>query len=259
VTADKTVLMRIGEWKTTRTGKNQTTGLAHVDTALAMLISGMFSNVLIVEPQKEEQRFAAFLERSPADRVFVGRYDNAVEFLKAVRRADAGQGRYPNNHPKKHDINRDALPMVNISRSMDISYENDDQQIDRRIGAWFREPKTEKPLANLEYTQAIITYDLTLIATDKDTLSLMCNALGAQFRHMMGSQFEAETTLVRVPVPIICAIQDVKEIGFSDVSAPLGEERIFAAQAPVTVNADVITAWEVDAVRIITETSLSVE
>lgn len=249
----KTMLARTGEWQVSRTGKSQTTGLKAVDDALAMLVSGLFSNVLLVDPQPEEKRFASFLKRSPADRVFVGRYDGAIEFLKAIRRANAGQGRAPN----KQDINRDALPAINISRSMDISYDNSDHQMDRRIGYWFREPDTDMPLANLEYMQAILTYDVTLIATDKDTLSLMCNALGAQVRLMMATQFEAQTSLVRVPVPLICALQDAKEIGFSDVSAPMNEERIYAAQAPLTVNAEVITAWEVDATRITTETSLS--
>ncbi|MDV1094976.1 baseplate (plasmid) [Raoultella ornithinolytica] len=249
----KTILARTGEWQTRRTGKNQTTGLKSVDEGIAMLISGLFSNVLLVDPRPEEKRFASFLGRSPADRVFVGRYDGAIEFLKAIRRANAGQGRMPTSQ----EINRDALPAINISRSMDISYDNNDHQMDRRIGAWFHDPDSGMPLANLEYIQAILTYDVTLIATDKDTLSLMCNALGAQIRLMMGTQFEAQTSLVRVPVSLICAIQDAKEIGFSDVSAPMNEERIYAVQAPVTVNAEVITAWEVDANRVTTETSLS--
>lgn len=253
MTANKAILARTGEWQATRTGKNQTTGLAPVDDALAALVSGLFSNMVIIEPTAQEKRFASFLERSPADRVFVGRYDNVIEFLKAIRRASAGQGR----EPKQQSINRDALPTVNISRSMDINYENTDQQIDRRLGYWFREPDTNKPLATLEYMQAIITYDITLIATDKATLTLLCNALAAQLRHMMSTQFEARTKLVRVPVPIICSLQNAKEVGFSDVSAPIGEERIYAAQLPVTVNAEVITAWEVDAKRITTETSIS--
>lgn len=250
---DSSRLARTGEWKTSRTGKYQTTGLDGVDSAVAAMISGMLSDILIVDPRQEEKRFASFLERSPADRVFVGRFDNSIEFLKAIRRANAGQGRKPDDQA----INRDALPVVNISRSMDISYMNDDQQVDRRYGYWFRDPQTDTPLAQLEYMQAILTYDVTLMATDKSTLSLMSNSLGSCFRHMLSSQFEAQTSLVRVPVSLACAFQDAKEVGFSDVSAPIGEERVFAVQAPVTVNAEVITAWEVDATRVITDTGLS--
>lgn len=253
MTSNKTLLARTGEWQTSRTGKFQTTGLESVDNAFASLISNIFSDILLVEPTREEKRFASFLNRPPAERVYVARFDNAIEFLKAVRRANAGQGR----KPESQNINRDALPLINISRSMDISYINDDQQIDRRQTASFCNPDTGMPLATLEYTQAILTYDVTLMATDKATMSLMCNSLGARLRLMTGTQFEASTNLVRVPVPLICSIQDAKDVGFTDVSAPVGEERIYATQAPVSVIADVITAWELDAKRVVTETSLA--
>lgn len=253
MTSNKTLLARTGEWQTSRTGKFQTTGFENVDNAFATLISNIFSDILLVAPAPEEKRFASFLNRPPAERVYVARFDNAIEFLKAVRRANAGQGRKPENQ----NINRDALPLVNISRTMDINYINDDQQIDRKKVASFCEPDTGMPLAELEYTQAILTYDVTLMATDKATMSLMCNSLGARLRLMTGTQFEATTHLVRVPVSLICSIQDAKEVGFTDVSAPIGEERIYATQAPISVIADVITAWELDAKRIITETSIS--
>lgn len=254
MTATEQRLSRTGEWSTTRTGKRQTTGLDAVDDALAALISAAFNDVVNVSPMKEEKRFVAFLARSAADRVFVGRYDSVIECLKAIRRANAGQGRNVTERP----INRSALPVVNISRSMDINYDNSDHQIDRRIGSWFRDPETTKPLASLEYMQALLTYDITLMATDKSTLSLMCNTLGAYIRLMMGTQFEATTSLVRVPVALTCAIQDAKDVGFTDVSAPLSDERIYAAQVPITVNAEVITAWEVEAKRVMTEAGMRI-
>ena len=173
MTSNKTLLARTGEWQTSRTGKFQTTGFENVDNAFATLISNIFSDILLVAPAPEEKRFASFLNRPPAERVYVARFDNAIEFLKAVRRANAGQGRKPENQ----NINRDALPLVNISRTMDINYINDDQQIDRKKVASFCEPDTGMPLAELEYTQAILTYDVTLMATDKATMSLMCNSL----------------------------------------------------------------------------------
>ncbi|HCQ2602200.1 TPA: baseplate, partial [Escherichia coli] len=50
MTPNKTLLSRIGEWQTTRTGKFQTTGLERVDNAFATLISDIFSDVTLVEP-----------------------------------------------------------------------------------------------------------------------------------------------------------------------------------------------------------------
>lgn len=248
------LLSRTGEWKVSKTGKQQTTGFDAVDDALASLISKAFDNVLLVEPRPVEKRFQSFLSRPAAERIYVGRFDSVIECLKAIRRANAGQGRKPDDL----QLNRDALPLINISRSMDINYDNTDQQVDRRIGSSFSDPDDGRPLASLEFMQAIITYDVTIMATDKDTLGLMCNSLGASIRLLMSTQFEANTKLVRVPVPLICSLQDAKEIGFSDVSAPLAEERIYAAQAPISVLADVITAFELDATRVVTETTLAV-
>lgn len=246
------LLSRTGEWKVSKTGKQQTTGFDAVDDAVATLISKVFDDVLLVEPRSVEKRFQSFLTRPAAERIYVGRFDSVIECLKAIRRANAGHGRKPDAQP----FNQDALPLINISRSMDISYDNNDQQVDRRIGSSFNDPEDGRPLANLEFMQALITYDVTIMATDKDTLGLMCNTLGASIRLLMSTQFEANTYLARVPVPLICALQDAKEIGFSDVSAPLAEERIYAAQAPISVLADVITAFEVDATRVVTETQM---
>lgn len=251
---NRQILSRTGEWKSSRTGKRQTTGFDAVDDALATVISNVFDNVLLVEPSQVEQRFQSFLSRPAAERIYVGRFDSVIECLKAIRRANAGQGR----RPDAQHLNRDALPLINISRSMDINYDNNDQQVDRRIGTSFNDPTDGRPLAELGFMQALLTYDITIMATDKDTLGLMCNSLGASIRLLMSTQFEANTHLVRVPVPLVCALQDAKEIGFSDVSAPLEEERIYAAQAPISVLADVITAFEVDATRSVTETKLVV-
>lgn len=114
-----------------------------MDNAFATLISNIFL-ISYWWPRAGRKRFASFLNRPPAERVYVARFDNAIEFLKAVRRANAGQGRKPENQ----NINRDALPTVNISRTMDINYINDDQQIDRK-SSQFCEPDTGMPLAEL--------------------------------------------------------------------------------------------------------------
>lgn len=254
----KQTLARINNWQFSRTGKFQVSGFGEVDQAVASMVSDIFSKVLLVAPQPYEARYASFLARSPADRVFVGRYDNIIEFLHALRRASAGQGRRP--EAIKDQLNPDALPLVNISRSMDISYENNDQQIDRRKGGdtLFRNEQTGEPLAQFEYTQALLTYDVTLLATDKITLGLMANTLGAHFRQLMGSSFMATTKMMNaVDIPLNLNIEAPKEVGFTDVSAPLGEERVYAVQAPITVMSDVAAAWELESRRIRSEIDLS--
>lgn len=247
-------LAQIREWKTTRTGITETTGLKTVDDGIAALVSGFFSNMRVVEPSAEQRRFAAFLLRPAADRVFVGKYDSVVEFLQAFKRARTGKGLQPERPGSDSQlINHDALPLINLSRSFDVGYENNDRSKDVRDIGMFRDPADGKPLAELERTQANLTYSLTFIATEKETLSLMCNAFAGRMKELLSTAFKADTTLVRVPISLNCALSAAKEIGFSDVSAPMNEERLFATQTTIDVTAEVVTAWEVDAVRQRTE------
>jgi hypothetical protein len=253
-------LARIKEWKTTRTGLSETTGLESVDNGIAALVSGFFSKICVTEPTDAQKRFAAFLKRPAADRVYVGRYDSAIEFLHAMKRARAGAGRRPRKPGEgagKDLINHDALPIINLSRTFDVGYENQDRSRDMRNIGSFKDPETGKPLAELEHTQATLTYSVTFIAAEKETLSLMCNAYAGRMKELLSTAFKAETTLVRVPISLECALMAAKDVSFSDVSSPMNEERLFAAQTTIDVTAEVITAWEVDATQEYTQMSVS--
>lgn len=255
-------LAKIREWETKPTGASETTGLESVDNGIASLVSGFFSMIRITDPSESQRRFAAFLARPPAERVYVGRYDSAIEFLHAMKRARSGAGRQPRKpgqQPEMDLINHDALPLINLSRTFDVGYENQDRSKDvRDIGA-FRDPSTGKPLAELEHTQAMLTYSVTFIATEKETLSLMCNAYAGRMKQMLSTKVKAETSLVRVPVSLECALMGSKDVSFSDMSSPMNEERLFAAQTTIDVTAEVITAWEVEARQKYTRMSVSLQ
>lgn len=247
---NKELLARHREWKLTRTGKFEVTGFSAVDAAVAAKISDTFSRVVVTHTDPARARFASFLAREPKDRVFVGQFDSVVEFLAAMRRAAAGRGSVPDNVP----INRDALPLVNISRSFDLAYESNDYQRDRRDAGNLLCDDGFTPAAELEITQATLTYNVSLIAAEKITLGLMCNALAGHFRFMDNTSFMAHEKLVNKMVEVDCCITEAKGTGFSDISPPLTENRVFAAQATIMVMADVYLAWEVDATRIRFET-----
>lgn len=126
----------------------------------------------------------------------------------------------------------------------------------RNIGT-FKDPDSGKPLAELEHTQATLSYSVTFIAAEKETLSLMCNAYAGRMKELLSTAFKAETNLVRVPVSLECAMMASKDVSFSDVSSPMNEERLFAAQTTIDVTAEVITAWEVEATQEFTQISVS--
>jgi len=253
-------LAKIREWISDRTGASESTGLEAVDKGIASFVSGFFSMARITEPSESQQRFAAFLARPPAERVYVGRYDSAIEFLHAMKRARSGAGRRPRKPGQEQGrdlINHDALPLINVSRTFDVGYENQDRSKDVRDIGKFCDPKTGKPLVELERTQAMLTYSVTFIAAEKETLSLMCNAYAGRMKQLLSTKVKADTILVRVPVSLECALMGAKDVSFSDVSSPMNEERLFAAQTTIDVTAEVMTAWEVEARPKFTQMSVS--
>jgi hypothetical protein len=254
----KQLLARTREWKTTRTGKVESTGFTAADAAVATALNDVFSSAVKEEPRQHEQRYASFLARKPEDRVFVGKFDDVMEFLRAVRQA--GAGRRSVKASDMPELNRDALPLINLSRGFDITYDNNDQEIDRhRYGSFTDQSQDNMPLAEIEATQASLNYSITLLASDKDTLSLMCNTLAANFRSRLATNFIAHEKLVRWPVEINCSIQDAKSIMFSDMSPPFTQERIYACQASMIVMVDVLTAHEVTARSVRHDTQLAPE
>ena len=248
------LLAKTRQWEKTRTGKFEITGFSATDDAVAREINKIFSNVVIVHPNRGRERFSEFLKRKPEDRVFVGNFDNVVEFLGAVRRAAAGRRSIPSDE----SINRDAMPFINISRTFDADYDSNDNQRDRSDFGDLMADDGKSPIAEIYATQVSLTYSVTLIAAEKSTLSLMCNALASSLRWRASTSFTAIDYLVNAKVEIDCAFMDAKGIGYSDLSTPITENRIFAAQATLTVMADMLTAFEVDArqVRINTYSSL---
>ncbi|WP_193568694.1 baseplate [Citrobacter sp. NCU1] len=249
------LLAKTRQWEKTRTGKFEITGFAATDDAVAREINSIFSNVVVTHVTRDRERFAAFLARAPQDRVFVGNFDNVVEFLGAVRRAAAGR----RSIPSSESINRDAMPFINISRSFDADYDSNDNQRDRDDLADLYGSDGITPVAEVSATQVVLTYNVTLIAAEKSTLSLMCNTLASSMRWRESTSFTAIDRLVHLPVEIDCSFQDAKGIGYSDLSTPIMENRIFAAQATLTVMADMMTAFEVDAKQMRVNTYSGVE
>lgn len=249
------LLSRTREWVTTRTGKVESTGFTAADAAVAKALNDVFSSAVITKPREHEQRYSSFLARKPEDRVFVGKFDDVMDFLRAVRQA--GAGRRSVKASDMPDLNRDALPLINLSRGFDITYDNNDQEIDRNLGQFTDASQGDMPLAQIEATQASLNYSITLIASDKDTLSLMCNTLAANFRSRLTTNFTAQEKLVHWPVEINCSIQDAKTIMFSDMSPPFTQDRIYACQASLIVMVDVLTAHEVDARSVRYDTQLA--
>ncbi|WP_241576585.1 hypothetical protein [Rosenbergiella collisarenosi] len=250
-TTKVTDLSRTGEWVTERTGKYQATGLQEVDSALASRISAMFTNAVSFGDRASESRFASFLKRKPEDRVFSGKFDDVTQILKGIAQEKAGQkSKFDDAH-----LNGLALPVVNVSRTFDLSYENvDEGKSYWEYNAW--RDDAGMPLADLLTQYVTLNYDVMLIAAEKETLALMCNTLAAALFSLTEHTLIHSGYLFNSQIPMQSAVTTPKSVAFSDMT-PLSNGRIFAASLMLTVNAQVASAWDLNARKSITRTDLA--
>lgn len=246
-------ISRIGEWSSSRTGKYQITGLQALDDALAARISAMYTNAVSDDSAPLGGRYSAFLAKKPEERVYNGKFDDVTTTLRAIAKADAGQKSVIDTTP----LNGLALPVVNVSRAFNLSYENADEG--KAIwdhAAW--KDSSGMPLADL-YTQYVnITYDVTLIAAEKETLALMCNALAASLYILEEHKLTHTGRLFGGDVPMQSAINTPKLVAFTDIT-PTSSGRIFAASTTLSVTAQVCSAWELDTSRLVTNVDISLK
>ncbi|WP_241612996.1 hypothetical protein [Rosenbergiella epipactidis] len=244
-------LSRTGEWQSTRTGRYETVGLNTVDNALASRISAMFTNAVVLGNAPGTERFASFLKWQPQDRVFAGKFDDVAQILRSIAQEKAGQ--QPTLTDEK--INSLALPVVNVSRTFDLVYENGDEG----KSVWnykFFTDDSGKPLADLLTQYVSLSYEVMLIAAEKETLAMMCNALAASFYSMTEHTLSHTANLFNSDIPLQSAIATPKSLMFTEMT-PSTTGRIFAASLPLTVTAQLVSAWEVEATRMITNVDMA--
>lgn len=246
-------IARFGEWRASQTGKYQVTGFQAVDDALAARISAFFSNAVNDSDAPGSDRFASFLDRAPEKRVFVGKFDDVIQSLKAITNAGAGQ----QTTSATDMLNGLALPVINISRQFNLSYENNAEGTEVWDHAGWRD-SSGKPLADMFRQYAVLTYDITLIASERETLSLMCNAIGASMYAMSEHKLQHKGNLLGTEVELQSGINTPKALSFTDIT-PTSEGRIFAASTSITVTAEVMSAWELDAYQAIINVSEGLE
>lgn len=223
------------------TGEFEVSGFHDVDNAFASYISRTFDMARINQVTTENKAFNRFIESPPASRVVVGKFDSLVEFLQMLRRS---RGR-----PKAPQVSTDELPVINISRSFDVVYSTSDNKRDTRAELKLdilKSVKTRQPFAALDRSQAALSFTVTAMAFEKETLSLMLNSLTMFFRFGLHQSYSVPVQLANTPVDLDCTFTDARDLIWSDMSAPLATDRLFAASVTLTLNTDVVRAIAVE-------------
>ncbi|EKN4689584.1 hypothetical protein [Yersinia ruckeri] len=236
------LLMRIRELKLTPLGEREVSGLRCIDIAVGNHIASCLKGLTVNKVDKHNKGFLEFVERPPQDQVLLGRFDDIKEFIRAMRQAKAGRKSQEGN---KY-ANLDALPVINVSRSIDFDVAVNDRQIRRDKYGEVHDDQSGAVLAVLDAHPMNLAYDIYVLSADKEPLALLCNAIAAHFAGMVGStSFSAITNIANIEIDIECAFIDARPLAFADVSLPIMEDRLFAAKASVGVQADIIMAHAV--------------
>ncbi|MDC9590735.1 hypothetical protein PSI23_15935 [Xenorhabdus sp. XENO-10] len=236
---DNDVLMRIKSLKLNPLGEREVSGFRGIDIAVGNHIASSLNGLKINHRDKHNQGFVEFINRPPSDQLLLGRFEDIKDFIRTMRQAKAGRKSQSDN---KY-ANLDALPVINLSRTIDYDVMPNDRQIKRdRYGEIFED---ETIIAVLDAHPVNLVYDIFVLSAEKEPLSLLCNAIAVHFASMISTGFPALVKISNADVNIECAFNNAREISFSDVSLPVMEDRIFGAKASIGVQADIIMAHAV--------------
>lgn len=238
------VLASLTELYLQPTGEFEVSGFHEVDNAFASYISRVFDMARINQVTTENKAYNRFIESPPASRVVVGKFDSLVEFLQMLRRS---RGR-----PKAPQVSTDELPVINVSRSFDVVYSTSDNKRDTRAGLKLdilHSTTTKEPYAALDRSQAALSFTVTAMAFEKETLSLMLNSLTMHFRFVIHQSYRVPIQLANSPVELDCTFTDARDLIWSDMSAPLATDRLFAASVTLKLNTDVVRALAVEPIK----------
>ncbi|WP_340615840.1 hypothetical protein [Xenorhabdus entomophaga] len=233
------ILMRIKSLKLNPIGEREVSGFRGIDIAVGNHIASSLKGLKVNHPDLHNQGFVEFINRPSSDQVLLGRFDDIKDFIRTMRQAKAGRKSQSDN---KY-ANPEALPVINLSRTMDYDVMPNDRQIRRdRYGEVF---EGDTIIAVLDAHPVNLVYDIFVLSAEKEPLSLLCNAIAVHFASMIATSFHASVKMANAEVDIECAFNAAREISFSDVSLPVMEDRIFGAKASIKVQADIIMAHAV--------------
>lgn len=246
----ESIMLKFRQLLVEPTGLYETTGFHDVDIAFGNFITNIVDRARLCEPNDINKAFAQYTDRKPEEKVIVGKFDDVASLLRHIHTAQAGRV------TQQHDPHRnsDQLPIVNISRTFQVSIGNTDRAIQTRNHEHreIYDGKGQRPeniVAICASQPATLTYDLFVIGADKESTSLLSNALGMQLVELVNTGFVAKTRLATASFKLDCALDGVKGFMYSDASSSGEQDRYYVASTQISVVTEVITAYNSRAIN----------
>ncbi|WP_147200859.1 hypothetical protein [Pantoea sp. CCBC3-3-1] len=235
--------MRFTREMFTPNGLREISSTSDVDAALGNLLLSVFDGLQVSDPRTSAKGFKQFLTRSGRDKLKLGAFDDVETLLQAVRSADGG--RRDDQSTSYSNVNRDALPIINLGRFPGFQLHDNSLAVDIYDAGYLANASGEK-IALLSLVPVEISYSIMVLSSEKEALSTMIGVISTwlrQFALQGGNNFTAQTQLVGSNLMLQCMFRDAKAVLVNDLTPSLTTDRIFAASIPVTVIAPLYTAW----------------
>lgn len=250
------ILARFKELKLTPTGKREISSLSDVDNGFASNLLRAINDIQFLHPRRQDASMVEFLKRSDSDKLSVGNYPDIKALLSAQNASGAGQKDTPTAVP----INRHALPLINIGRDVTYSFYVGEHERDELDYGQLYDEK-EQITAVVSKVPVQLTYKVWVLAFDLDTLGHLTGAIGTWMRLWQSqgeTAYQCTTSLCGIAVNIDNVFDAPKAVDWSDISADIGTDRIFAAELLVTVVSAQLVAHLVDASSVRNEVVLGI-
>lgn len=237
------LVMRFREKGYRPSGRREVSGLRDIDTAVANQIALSLNGLFVTTETAHNRRLSHFLQRPTKDQVLVGHFEDVRDMVRSIRQAKAGRKSQHGNP----FANPDALPIINVTRTLDLSYGYTERQLDREDYGEITDSESGVVKYILSTLPVTLQYIVTIASAEKEALAVLANALAQHFYFLHDTGFDAVTSICGLDVSAECAFNNLKGFSVADVSLPVSEERLFAGQMSFDVIADSFVAYEVEA------------
>lgn len=237
------LMMRFAREMFAPNGMREMSSTSDVDAALANALLSVLDAVQVSDTRPSARPLTQFLKRSARDKLKMGEFDDVETFLRAMRAANGG--RRDDESTSYSQINRDALPVINLARAPGFQvHDNTVMTDDYNVGGVAN--SAGKTVALLSVMPVEISYSIMVLAAEKETLSALTGIIASwlrQFAAWANTHFTAHTQVAGCELLLECAVRDPKAVMIDDLTLPRESSRVFASSIPVTVIAPLYTAW----------------
>ena len=249
------ILARFKELKLEPSGIREISSLSDIDNAFPDNLLRAFEGLRFQE-RRETRAMIEYLKRPARDQIAFGYYQDVPSCLNAQRASGAGH----RESTEKRPLNRLALPFVNVSRDVSLSFHTGGHAADEHDAGTLCDEK-EQILAVCSTIPIDLSYRIWAMAADRETLIYLTSAIGAWIRLWQSrgaTAFESSTTLGNLPVSVLTVLDTPKMVDWVDVSPPNDSEKLYAAELVVPVVSQLHVAHYVDASYVRWESSMGV-